>query len=97
VRTSLTNPLVILDLQIFAIKMASAEEARGERTRLQIAQSNTRRYKSYESVGAFLYARPEDRRKSKNDNEFAVHSPHAHSCRSVESVSKRYSHSRVWR
>jgi hypothetical protein len=57
--------------------MASAEEARGERTRLQIAQSNNRRYKTFESVGAFLYARPEDRRQSKKDNEFAV--PY-HSC-----------------
>ncbi|ELR23221.1 SH3 domain containing protein [Acanthamoeba castellanii str. Neff] len=58
-------------LQIYAIKMASAEEARGEHTRLQIAHSNNRRYKTFESVSAFLYARPEDRRQSKNDNEFA--------------------------
>jgi hypothetical protein len=69
--------------------MASAEEARGERTRLQITHSNNRRYKTFESVSAFLYARPEDRRQSKNDNEFAV--PY-HSCVMINDSVNAWSH-----
>lgn len=61
-----------LDLQIFAVKTASLEEMRGERTRLQIERNNQRRYKAYDSVNAFLYARPVVRKKNKNDSDFAV-------------------------